>query len=32
MGLNMTAKNMPFKVNVNPYSKIRINLSEEAEM
>lgn len=30
-GLNMTAKNMPFNVNVNPYSKTRINLSKEAE-
>lgn len=31
MGLNMMAKNMLFNANMNPYSKRRINLLEEAE-
>lgn len=30
-GLNMMAKAMPFNVNMNPYSKCRISLFEEAE-
>lgn len=31
VGLNKMVKNMLFNVNMNPYSKSRINLLEEAE-
>lgn len=31
IGLNMTAMNTPFNMNMNPYSICRINLFEEAE-